>query len=69
MAVVKDAKHAANAEPTKKIVLDRLGPDYALQDVVALADVGFDSWPLNQTGKIAKHELKSAYQARCRTGR
>lgn len=64
VAVVKDPKHAEDSSWIKKTVTDRLGAEYALHDVVALADLGFETWPLNATGKITKHELKTAYLSR-----
>lgn len=61
VAIVKDPNHAADSSEIKKVVADKLGTDYALHDVVALEQIGMDAWPLNPTGKIGKHELKSAY--------
>lgn len=61
VAVVKDLEHVADADQIKRAVTSSLGAEYALHDVVTLAELGFQTWPLNQTGKITKHELKSSY--------
>lgn len=61
VAIVKESNAVADSDRIKKVVTDSLGTDYALHDLVALADIGLDAWPLNQTGKVAKHELKTAY--------
>lgn len=63
LAIVKDLDRV-DATEIKRIVRSSLGADYALEDVRSLADIGFEAWPHNQTGKVTKHELKSAYLAR-----
>lgn len=44
----------------QKVVLDKLGPDHALQSVVTLEDVGLTDFPINQTGKVMKIALRDA---------
>lgn len=61
LAIVKDPKHAKGASEIRKAVRNSLGADYALEDVKSLADIGLEAWPLNQAGKITKHELETAY--------
>lgn len=64
MAVVKDLARAEDADKIRKGVRDGLGPDYELEDVKSLADLGFETWPLNQTGKVVKREFRDAYMRR-----
>ena len=60
MAVVRDTPQTQDRERLKKIVADGLGPDYALEDVVGLSDIGMTEFPVNPTGKVPKIVLKEA---------
>lgn len=44
----------------KQLVLDHLGPDYALGKVFTLKELGMQEFPINVTGKIMKIELRKA---------
>lgn len=44
------------------VVLDKLGPDHALQSVVTLADLGLAEFPINQTGKVMKITLRDSVE-------
>lgn len=61
VAIVKELGSAEKAAEIKQAVKRSLGPDYALEDVKTLSDIGLEVWPFHQTGKEAKHELKGAY--------
>lgn len=60
VAVVRDFEKVKGKDSVKQIVLDKLGPEYALEDVKALSDLGYSEWPLNATGKVMKVSLKDA---------
>jgi 4-coumarate--CoA ligase len=52
-----------NGKTTEQIleeVIRKFGPEYALEKVITLEQLGLRAWPLNATGKIMKTELKSA---------
>jgi len=61
VAIVRSLESITDPEAVKRIVLEKLGPDYALEDIVALPDLGYENFPLNATGKVVKHELRQAY--------
>ena len=56
MAVL-ESLNGRTEEDVKEQVLETFGKDYALEDVVILAQLGMERWPLNATGKIMKLEL------------
>ena len=60
IAVVRDSEQVKDKESVKQIVLDKLGPEYALEDVKTLSELGYNEWPLNPTGKVPKVELREA---------
>lgn len=44
----------------KDRVVEMMGKDYALEDVVTLEQLGFKAWPLNATDKVNRVELKTS---------
>ncbi|KIW77574.1 hypothetical protein Z517_10020 [Fonsecaea pedrosoi CBS 271.37] len=42
----------------QRCVLERMGPPYALERVVNLADLGLEDWPKTSSGKVLKRELR-----------
>jgi 4-coumarate--CoA ligase len=60
-AVLKDPY---DHEEVKRIVRDKLEPEYALDSVVTLADLGLTEFPINQTGKVVKFMLRDKFLQR-----
>ncbi|KAK5171908.1 uncharacterized protein LTR77_003545 [Saxophila tyrrhenica] len=58
VAVVRDKP----SEDLKRVVVDKLGSEHALQDVVTLEELGLESFPYNQTMKVMKITLREALQ-------
>ncbi|KAI5245486.1 acetyl-CoA synthetase-like protein [Aureobasidium subglaciale] len=46
----------------KDLVVEHLGPDYAVGKVFALQDLGMQEFPVNVTGKVMKIELRKAVE-------
>lgn len=59
VAVVKDGP-LVNKDQIKKLVVEGCGTDYALSEVYTLSELGFDTWPINDNGKVPKKDLRDA---------
>jgi acyl-CoA synthetase (AMP-forming)/AMP-acid ligase II len=64
IAVTKQELDSNRLADLRKLVSDKLGPDYALEDVVTLSTLGLDSFPIYQTGKVMKFILRQKYLER-----
>jgi len=53
---VEDLK-GKSIQEIKSHVITMCGPDWQLGGAVELKDLGYDSFPINSTGKIQKTEL------------
>ena len=62
VAVLTDLPDHVTKEGLKRLVLDHLGPDYALGKVFTLEELGLQEFPINVTGKIMKIELRKAVE-------
>ena len=56
--VVTRSFDKASAEEMKQTVLDMMGPEYGIGHVFTLDQLGFDDWPINETGKVMKLRLQ-----------
>ncbi|CAC9895597.1 unnamed protein product [Aureobasidium pullulans] len=61
VAVVSNVPKATPQE-LKNLVVEHLGPDYALSKVFALQELGMQEFPVNVTGKVMKIELRKAVE-------
>ncbi|THY12368.1 acetyl-CoA synthetase-like protein [Aureobasidium pullulans] len=61
VAVVSNVPKASPQE-LKNLVVEHLGPDYALSKVFALQELGMQEFPVNVTGKVMKIELRKAVE-------
>ena len=59
IAVVRSTD-GSDERTLKKVVVDTMGPDFALGHVLTLEKLGFSDWPVNETGKVIKTKLKDA---------
>jgi len=57
--VIQSFDHASE-EQMKQTVVEVMSPDFAVGHVLSLDQLGFDTWPINETGKIMKIRLKDA---------
>lgn len=60
VAIVNDSETVVDRDRIKSFVVERLGKDYALGDVVFLSRLGMKTFPLNPSGKVMKVTLKEA---------
>ena len=57
--VIQSFDHASE-EQMKQTVVEVMSPDSAVGHVLSLEQLGFDNWPINETGKVIKIRLKDA---------
>lgn len=62
MAVVAEIPSYTSKESLKHLVVQHLGPDFAVGKVFTLRELGLDGFPVNVTGKIMKIELRRAVE-------
>ena len=60
LVVLRDPPQAQNHARINEVIVETLGPNYAVEDIISLSELGMTEFLSNSTWKIMKITLKEA---------
>ncbi|KIW86635.1 uncharacterized protein Z519_12760 [Cladophialophora bantiana CBS 173.52] len=63
VAVVKHLEDRDAAINIQRCVLEKMGPAYAIEEVISLDELGIEDWPKTSSGKVLKRDLRLMVQS------
>lgn len=59
-AIIETLPQGKTKKDLENLVIELFGQEYGLGGVLQLQELGFETWPINESGKIKKPDLQDA---------